>query len=485
MITWMQKHKKWLIITIWVSTIAFIGAGFVGWGAYSYGDKASAVAKVGDVEITYGEFQKTYSDIYAQYAQMFQGNFDQEKAKMFGIDKQALQRLIQQALLLNLAKEYDLAVSDIELTKKITSLPYFQTKGKFDKKLYKEVLSRNNIKVKDFEENLRKELLIAKTLSLLPVKVSANENRVVDTIFNIADKIKYKELDAKNIKVTVNEKELKAYWEKIKDRFKTPTLYVIAIVEQEPLQKKYSQNELTEYYQENKTHFRAEDGKILPFSEAKAAVEKELNAKETKKEALRKFIAFKKGKLAPQKELTISEENNPYGDEVFAKIKTLSNTSAYLKPVKVGQKFLIIKLVSITPSTVKSFEEAKAEVMPLYIKEQKSKKLLALAKKSLETFNGTVSDFVTLKESQKLTKLDTQTAKKFLAKLFKEKNKRGYIVIDPQHVILYDILEQKLLTNTHMESAQIMTGIKQNLFDENLIKLLQNKYDIEIFYKGL
>ncbi len=47
MITWMQKHKKWLIVTIWISTIAFVGAGFVGWGSYDYGKSDSAVAIVG------------------------------------------------------------------------------------------------------------------------------------------------------------------------------------------------------------------------------------------------------------------------------------------------------------------------------------------------------------------------------------------------------------------------------------------------------
>lgn len=37
MITWMQKHKKWLIITIWVSAIAFIGAyDVVGKGGQPY-----------------------------------------------------------------------------------------------------------------------------------------------------------------------------------------------------------------------------------------------------------------------------------------------------------------------------------------------------------------------------------------------------------------------------------------------------------------
>ena len=79
MITWMQRHKKWLIITIWISTIAFVGAGFVGWGQYSYGDKAGAVAKVGKIEITQGELQKAYSRLYTRYNQMLQGNFMKKK----------------------------------------------------------------------------------------------------------------------------------------------------------------------------------------------------------------------------------------------------------------------------------------------------------------------------------------------------------------------------------------------------------------------
>ncbi|MCJ7766283.1 MAG: SurA N-terminal domain-containing protein, partial [Thiovulaceae bacterium] len=58
MITWMQRHRKYLVITIWISTFAFIGAGFVGWGQYSYGDKAGAVAKVGDVSISQRELQQ-------------------------------------------------------------------------------------------------------------------------------------------------------------------------------------------------------------------------------------------------------------------------------------------------------------------------------------------------------------------------------------------------------------------------------------------
>ena len=133
MITWMQRHKKYLIITIWISTIAFVGAGFVGWGQYSYGDKAGAVAKVGDIELTMGDLQKSYSRLYSQYNQMFQGNFDEEKAKSFGLQSQALKQLTDQALLLNLARDYDLSVSDEELIAELKTQEYFFRDGLFDK----------------------------------------------------------------------------------------------------------------------------------------------------------------------------------------------------------------------------------------------------------------------------------------------------------------------------------------------------------------
>ena len=66
MISWMQKHNKYLVWTIWVATIAFIGAGFVGWGSYDFGAKAGNVAKVGSIEIPQSKLNMVYSDIYQQ-----------------------------------------------------------------------------------------------------------------------------------------------------------------------------------------------------------------------------------------------------------------------------------------------------------------------------------------------------------------------------------------------------------------------------------
>jgi len=166
MITWMQRHKKWLIITIWISTIAFVGAGFVGWGQYSYGDKAGAIAKVGEHEITMGELQKSYSNLYAQYNKVFQGDFDEEKAKSFGLKKQALEQLVDQALVLNLAKSYNLSISNQELINELKTQTFFFKNGLFDKETYKQVLSANRMSLKEYESALKKDLLIKKVLTL-------------------------------------------------------------------------------------------------------------------------------------------------------------------------------------------------------------------------------------------------------------------------------------------------------------------------------
>ena len=81
MISWMQKHNKYLVWTIWIATIAFIGAGFVGWGSYSFGTKAGNVAKIGDIEIPQTKLNRVYSNIYSQYNEAMQGQLDDKKAE--------------------------------------------------------------------------------------------------------------------------------------------------------------------------------------------------------------------------------------------------------------------------------------------------------------------------------------------------------------------------------------------------------------------
>ena len=488
MITWMQRHKKWLIITIWISTIAFVGAGFVGWGQYSYGDKAGAVAKVGSIEITQGDLQKSYSRMYAKYNQMFQGNFDEEKAKQFGLQKQALEQLIQQSLILNLAAQYDLQISDEELIAVLKKQEYFFKDGVFDKESYKMVLSQNRMTTKEYEADLKKDLLIQKLLTLLPIEVSKNEENILNTIMNISDKINYKVLSFDDIKVDTSDTVLKPFWETQKNNFMTDVSYEVKYITQDQVFKEYDEKKTTDYYNDNKTHFKDAQGKILSLEKAKGLVVKELNAKATKDKALRTYIAYKKDKSSSDlvfKSATVSKTNNIFDGKTLEKISKLSLTSPYMKPILSNGVYYTFKLIKINPSVPKSYEAAKTDLIVIYTAQTKKTELQNLANKSLDNFVGLTTDFITSQDAEQIKGLEQTEAKEFLQKLFTSDKKRSYIVLNSQKIVLYYILEQKLLDKINNDLTLSVKKLKSGMFNKALIKTLQNKYQTEIFIQGL
>ena len=492
MITWMQKHKKYLIVTIWVSTISFIGAGFVGWGQYSYGDKAGAIAKVGDEEISQGELQKSYSRLYMQYSQLFQGNFDEKQAKTFGLQRQALKQLIDQALLINLAKEYDLQVTDEELLKAITSQEYFFKNGRFDKETYKQVLSRSRMTIAEYEKDLRKQLLIEKLLKILEVKVSQQEQKAITTAFDIADKIKYKVLSQDNIKVKVTPQALKDFWEKRKSDFMSDEKYEIEYIEVAIPKLKFSDKEIQAYYKDNKYKFKNEEGKIEPLQNVKDDVVKALNAKKAKDQALRKYIAYKKNKLSQDittKKETLSQHNNSLNSEALKKVSTTLTTPKVLKPILVGDVYVVIKVVNKIAPQVKSFEEVKDIVKPLYIAQLKKDKLLELANKLIDKKefgkNTKESKLFKLQDEVSLNGLNSLEIQEFKAELFNSEKKKSFIVLKSGKIVLFDIVEQKLLTSKEEDLKDTIKKLKSALLNQGLLKNLNNKYKTEIYVEGL
>ena len=119
MISSMQKNKKWLLPTIWISTIAFVGAGFVGWGSYSPGSTTTSVAVVGKKEIPLNDLQQEYSNLYSQYQKTLGQQFNAEIAKQFKLESLALNNLIQKYLILNLGDDFGIISSDEEVFKEL------------------------------------------------------------------------------------------------------------------------------------------------------------------------------------------------------------------------------------------------------------------------------------------------------------------------------------------------------------------------------
>ncbi|WP_201353006.1 peptidylprolyl isomerase [Hydrogenimonas urashimensis] len=483
----MQKHRKYLVITIWISTIAFVGAGFVGWGTYQYGSKSNSVALVGDIPVSLEEFQQAYGNAFEQYNRAMGGTLDEATARKMGLQKQVLQSLVYQALVKNFAKDHGIVVSDEEVQKAILAIPAFQKDGKFDKNTYLAVLQNMRMKPKAFEESLKSEILIKKTLSLLSSDAAPLEVEAFGAALFMADRLRYKVFTADDVTVKADEKELKKYWEAHKEAYMTPKRFKLAILWVEPSDETPSDTEIESYYKENRTDFVNEKGEILPLESAKEKIVEAIRLKHAKKKAQLAYIDLKKGKKSASEERVVDAGDPLFDTKTWEAIEgAVAGTT--LKPKIVGGRYAVIKIEKMILPKPKSFEEAYNDVKNDFMKIKRAEALKKVAQKSSENLtDAQESDYVTRDSVDKLPPLTKAEASLFLRQLFSAKKARGAILLDNK-AVSYAIVEQKLLDSDKLKEHEAFVKenagkIKSNLLQNNLITQLQQKYPIEIFLK--
>ena len=113
---------------------------------------------------------------------------------------------------------------------------------------------------------------------------------------SISDKIDYKVLNDSEINVEISDETLNPFWETTKQNYMSEISYDVKYVKQVKANETFDDAKIASYYGDNKTHFKGDDGKILPLESAKEMVVTELNQKATKNLALRTYISYKKGK---------------------------------------------------------------------------------------------------------------------------------------------------------------------------------------------
>lgn len=478
MIEWMQTHRKWLVITIWIATIAFIGAGFVGWGQFQFGKKDSTIAKINDTEVTIKDVQKVYNNLFEEMNKQFGGNLDDATAEKLGLKKQAFEVAIKQGVLREFAKNVGLYVTDEDVAKAILNI--FK-----DKKTYKLYLKQSGLKAKDFEEDLKKELLIQKLTNAINLEPSNTLLLSIGSALYNSDNLKIKVIKKSSINVDLNESEIKAFWQENKNRYQTKPLYKVAIIKT-PFNKKISQEELKKFYEENKNNYKNEKGEILSFEDAKEIVKKDYLAKITKKEAI---IAYKKLKEGKENFTLITI---PLNNKIIPidKMQTLIQ-NGYLKPFISNNEYISAKLIEEIPPKPMSYKEAKEEVIKELLDIKTLEALNKKAKEELKNFKGKETGFITKYDGNKIKELNIKEATEFLFTAFSLEKSKNYLLIpqnNPNKAVLYKVLEQKMLDKEKYEkNKEQIKVLAQNLLNtsliENLIKDLMNKYHIVSYVK--
>ncbi len=157
MLNIIRKNAQSFVIQAVVVIIAVV---FVFWGVSSQlKNPSNAMAVVNGQEIGYREFMQSYERAVEQYKQQFGGQLPDKFLESIRLKEQVLDQLVQRALLLQGAGEMGLKVSKEAIQRQIQGMDVFMPGGKFDEAVYRTVLERNHLSIKNFEGGIHDDLL--------------------------------------------------------------------------------------------------------------------------------------------------------------------------------------------------------------------------------------------------------------------------------------------------------------------------------------
>ncbi len=149
---------------------------FVAWGAGGMEDQSQIIATVDGVAITRSDRDRAYREMARSM-----GNLSPEQEETLG--SQVSQKLIREEVLLAEAARLGITVADEEIARQIRKIKFFEDDdGKFSEKLYNERVKRLGYRAGQFEERMRRDLLVQRFAELLSRGVVVTRAEVEDLI---------------------------------------------------------------------------------------------------------------------------------------------------------------------------------------------------------------------------------------------------------------------------------------------------------------
>jgi len=377
-------HLKW---TLFAVIIVFV----VGFVFFSGGNPAGSslsnqtVARIGGETISAAEFDARYRQVYQQQQSLYQGNLSPELVRAMDLPRQVLDGMIDSRLQLDQARKLHLQVSDQEVSNYIVSIPTFQQNGQFiGREKYQQVLAANRLTPEHFEDQVRESLLAQKYLAMVKASILVPESEVRKEFASRNEKatIEYIKIPASRLDSGAGptEADLKTFYEKHKDRYRTPeqrrAKYLL--VERARAQSKVlvPEPELRAEYERGKDSFSVAeqiaaahiliraDASKGPAAETEARARAEALAERAKKgEDFAKLAndntedpsgkgnggqlpPFSKGQMVPE----------------FEQAAFALSPGQIAGPIKTQYGYHVIKVTGKIPPHVKSFEEVKAQI---------------------------------------------------------------------------------------------------------------------------
>ena len=395
-----HSRLKWVLVAIIVILAAGMMVSLVPYlGDLNAVTTSGDVAKVGSESVSAVEFQTAYTN-YLRSMQQRQ-ELSPEVLKAFGFDRQILEFLIGQKVILSEAKRLGLEVTSEELAQRIMSNASFQAGGSFiGRDRYEALLQQNNMTADRFESTLRNELMAMKVQSLVTAGVTVSDKEVENEYRNRNEKaqLTYFVIDPAKLETKIavlTDQELRTYYDKNSAKYNVPekrkSRYAFVDMVKFRTELKADDEELHSFYGEHAEEYRLPEQitaqHILFKTEDKTP--EQVEAIRTK--ATEVLARAKKGEDFSKLAREFSEdESGPRGGDLgtfgrgsktpqFEQAAFILGAGAISDVVTTPAGFHIIKVNARQESHLRTFEEIKEAIRPRLLFDKAREKAKGIA----------------------------------------------------------------------------------------------------------
>ena len=261
------QQLKWILVAIVAIFILFI---FVDWGAGGASSGATDrgyAARVNGETISYRDFNRAVYYMEENYKRMYGQQFTPEMAEAMGLNRQVLNSLIDERLLLQQARRLHLAATPEEVRKRILTMPALNPDGKFvGQEMYTQFVT-TQLQFEspaEFEDELARQITLEKMDSAMENSIIVSNKAAEEEYRRTSEnaKIKYVLVPAVNelANVTVTPAEVDAFYQQNQAKYahgeQRDLKYLLADVTRIRSQIAPSEAELRKRYESSKETFK-------------------------------------------------------------------------------------------------------------------------------------------------------------------------------------------------------------------------------------
>ncbi|MBL8533311.1 MAG: SurA N-terminal domain-containing protein [Betaproteobacteria bacterium] len=431
MFDWVDKHKRWIqisLLVLIVPSFAFFGINYY---FNEYGD-SGAVAQVAGTKISPQEFESALRERQEQLRQMMKEKADPAMLDSNEVRNGVINALVEKRALLAHALNSGMTVPDAQVRKVITEIPYFkdESTGKFSQDRYAQVLKGQGMTPVMFEERVRQDMRIAQSRDSV-----TGSTILADAVVSQLGRIREQRREVSQwvvspehyvAKVTVADAEVKKHYDENQKDFRIPERVRVEFVALTPevagKSVTVTEQEIQEQYKKNEAQYRTPEERKASHILVTMAKDADATAQEQARKRAQDLLD--EVRKNPKSFADVARKNSQDpgsaangGDLGFfaqgAMDKAFDDAVFSMKegeirgPVQSQYGFHVVRLDAIKPGTVTPLEKVRGEIEA----ELKKPKLSKAFADVVSTFEETVySQSDSLKPVAEALKLQIETS---------------------------------------------------------------------------